>query len=87
MSGSCKAGHFCPLKSSSATQQPCQPGHYCVEESPSQEPCQDGMYMTDTGATQCMECPQSKMCGGTGTITPAPCPKGQYCTKVRSISE
>ncbi|XP_063692807.1 zonadhesin-like [Bolinopsis microptera] len=79
--GNCKDGYYCPAGSSSNTQNSCPAGSYCPGESPNHVPCPDGKYMGEKEASICLECPQTKMCSGTGTVTPDPCPKGQYCTK------
>ena len=38
--------------------------------------------MSDEAATECLECPKTKICSGTGVVDPGECPAGQYCTKV-----
>ena len=56
----------------------------CPETTTNVVTLQDGKYMGEKEAGICLECPQTKMCSGTGTVTPDPCPKGQYCAKVRN---
>ena len=63
-SGLCRAGHFCPLNSSSPTQVPCPPGRYGATPGLADAACTDA-------------CPMGHYCPS-ATVVPLQCPAGRF---------
>jgi hypothetical protein len=47
--GTCQAGHYCPAKSTSPTQNVCRSGHFCPSHSANMIPCPAGKFCAGTG--------------------------------------
>lgn len=63
--GDCAAGHYCPMRSTVATQQTCP----------------SGTYRNITGGRalgDCVICPEGSYCPGAATLTPSLCARGTY---------
>ena len=56
---------------------PCLQGHYC--QSGELHECSPGTFQAETGASECLLCPEGTHCPEFKTIEPLPCPAGFYC--------
>ncbi|XP_075695378.1 uncharacterized protein LOC142661742 isoform X2 [Rhinoderma darwinii] len=83
ISGDCKAGHFCDIRSSRCDQMICPPGFYCPEGTPVPIPCDSGTYASLSGnkaPKDCRPCPPGHFCNGTGkAVWQGLCSPGFYC--------
>ncbi|XP_071497013.1 uncharacterized protein [Diadema antillarum] len=83
--GVCIEGYYCsgnasvPNPEDGQTGNICPIGHYCPEGSSYPLPCNNATYMNDTGASECLTCPEGFMCVR-GT-EPDRCPSGYYCPR------
>ena len=71
----CVCSVFSPLASSSATQNPCPVGTYCVAGSAAPVTCAQGTYMLTTAGTapsSCTTCPTGQYCNASATAACAP---------------
>ncbi|XP_071958404.1 uncharacterized protein [Antedon mediterranea] len=79
----CYAGYYCsegasePNPEDDVTGNICPIGHYCPIGSDRPLPCNNATYMNDTGASECLVCPEGYMC--IHGDEPDPCPAGFFC--------
>ena len=78
--GQCKAGHYCPVGSSSLTELLCPMGYYCGLGTEYPVQCPNGTFSNQTGLEQeseCMACTPGMYCDGFALIEPSgPCDPG-----------
>lgn len=79
------SGFYCPLGSSSATQEGCEIGMYCPAQSSESFVCDDGTYAPTTHSPTCDICPEGFYClasnvipGDSDSIKTA-CSPGYFC--------
>ncbi|XP_033122761.1 uncharacterized protein LOC117121631 [Anneissia japonica] len=79
----CYSGYYCSSGASSpnpedgVTGNICPIGHYCPTGSDRPLPCNNATYMNETGAAECLVCPEGYKC--IHGDEPDPCPAGFFC--------
>lgn len=67
------------VASSEMRPQQCPKGYYCPLKSKQPTGCPIGSYQGFSGSTQCIGCPDGKLCPFTSMASPEDCPAGYYC--------
>lgn len=88
--GPCRAGYYCPSRSTSDEEMQCPQGRYCTLRTFHPFPCPSGTYSNGTGlekAEDCIDCRPGYFCDDEGLIEPKEqCDEGYFCTKRQNVS-
>jgi DNA-binding beta-propeller fold protein YncE len=85
-SASCTAGYYCPLASSSPTQNACQAGQFCPPGAAAATACPVASFCASTGISAPTVCTMGLFCNATGMSAAVPCPAGSFCSSASSIA-